>query len=173
MEPVSSPTNQADISTPIKHDFCFQGQSPQPNFLISDDAKILPKEYNMLKSLSSFQTFDDLSDSPLNMLQNFKKSIRIEFETPPVKQSEVLDLFEDDDDFAPFSFLPEVTGFTQEDDDNHRAYRMELYFKPSLDVIPEEEELEEPSKEKCSRSSKIKFRNMFKKLHLLCCFKKG
>ncbi|GFW44055.1 hypothetical protein TNCV_998201 [Trichonephila clavipes] len=95
-----------------------------------------------------------------------------EFETPPVKQSEVLDSSEEDEEFAPFRFLSEVTGFSQEDDDNHRAYRMELYFKPSLDVIPEEEELEEPSKQKCSRRWKIKFRTMFKKLHLLCCFNK-
>ncbi|GFW44053.1 hypothetical protein TNCV_998181 [Trichonephila clavipes] len=174
MDPVSSPTNPADISTPMKHDFCFQAQSLQPTFLISDDVKIFSKQQSKLKSLSSFQTFDDLSDSPLNILETFKKSIRIarEFETPPVKQLEVLDSSEDDEEFAPFRFLSEVTGFTQEDDDNHRAYRMELYFRPSLDVIPEEEEFEEPSKQKCSRRWKIKFRNMFKKLHLLCCFKK-
>ncbi|GFQ93515.1 hypothetical protein TNCT_450991 [Trichonephila clavata] len=156
----------------MRHDFCFHVQSSQPTFLFSDDVKISPKEHNKLKSLSSFQTFDDLSDSALNTLQAFKKSIRIEFETPPVKQLEVLDSFEDDEDFAPFRFPPEITGFTEEDIENHRTYRRELYFKPSLDVIPEEEKLEEPSKQKCSRCWKIKFRNMFKNWHLLCCFKK-
>ncbi|GFY50296.1 hypothetical protein TNIN_129401 [Trichonephila inaurata madagascariensis] len=120
MEPVSSLTNQADISRPLKHDFCFQAQSPQPNFLTSYDVNISPKKHNMLQSLSSFQTFDDLSDSPLNILQTFKKSIRIQFETPPMKRSDVLDLFEDYEEFAPFRFPPKVTGFTEEDDENHR-----------------------------------------------------
>ncbi|GFY44330.1 hypothetical protein TNIN_429601 [Trichonephila inaurata madagascariensis] len=119
-----------------------------------------------------FSTFDDLSDSPLNILETFKKSIRIEFETPPVKQSEVLMYLKTMRMILHLSDSLLSTGFTQEEDDNHRAYRMELYFKPSLDAIPEEEEFEEPSKEKCSRRWKIKFRNMFKKLHLLCCFKK-
>ncbi|GFS72027.1 hypothetical protein TNCV_2676791 [Trichonephila clavipes] len=146
MESLTSLTNQADLS-------------------------ISPKEHNKLKSLSSFQTFDDLSDSPLNILQAFKKSICVEFESPSAKQSEVLDLFENDEE-SPFQFPPEVTGFTEEDNENHRAYRSELYFRPSLDVIPEEEEIEEPSKEKHSRRWKTKFRNMFEKLHLLCCFKK-
>ncbi|GFS60058.1 hypothetical protein TNIN_229381 [Trichonephila inaurata madagascariensis] len=170
MESLSFLTNHADLSTPMKRNFCFQAQSSQPTFLISDDIKISPKEHK-LKSLSSFKTFDDLSDSPLNILQTFKKSICVEFQTPPVKQSEVLDVF-DDEEFAPFRFPLEVTGFTQEDDDNHRAYRMELYFKPSLDAIPEEEEFEESSKVKRSRHWKIKIKNMFKNLHLLCCFKK-
>ncbi|GFS60056.1 hypothetical protein TNIN_229371 [Trichonephila inaurata madagascariensis] len=171
MESLSFLTNQAGLSTPMKQDFCFQAHLPQPTLLISNDVKISPKKHNMLKSLSSFKTFDDLSDSPLNILQTFKKSISVEFQIPKVKHSEILDVFEDEE-FAPFSFPPEVTGFTQEDDDNHRAYRMELYFKPSLDVIPEEEEFEEPSKQKRSQRWKIKIRNMFKNLHLLCCFKK-
>ncbi|GFX79614.1 hypothetical protein TNCV_826021 [Trichonephila clavipes] len=155
MEPISFRLNQAEISTPMKHDFCFEAQSPHPTLLTSGDVKISPKKHSMLKSLSSFKTFDDLSDSPLNILQAFKKSICVELETPTVKQSEVLDVFEDDEEFAPFRFPSEVTGFTQKEDENHKAYRSELYFRPSLDVIPEEEELDEPFKQKRSQPMAI------------------
>ncbi|GFT24539.1 hypothetical protein TNCV_3253451 [Trichonephila clavipes] len=72
---------------------------------------------------------------------------------------------ETDEDFAP----PEITGFTDEDKESHRAYRKELYFVPSLDEIPEEEELEKQTGQK--RSLRWIFRNMFQEIHLLWCLR--
>ncbi|GFQ88047.1 hypothetical protein TNCT_492281 [Trichonephila clavata] len=71
-------------------------------------------------------TFDDLSDSPLNVLLDVKKNNRIELETPPEKKSKALRSNETGDDLAPFRFSLEVTGLTEEDHENDRAYRREL-----------------------------------------------
>ncbi|GFQ67274.1 hypothetical protein TNCT_373971 [Trichonephila clavata] len=165
MDPFSL-TNQLDSSRPMEPDFCFRAQSQQTTFSFSGDGKTSPKKHKMFQSLTSFQAFDDLSDSLHNAIQAFK-NIPTEFEILPEKQSNAL---ESEDDFAPLRIPPEITGFTEEDNENHRAYRRELYFKPSLDVIPEEEEFEEKTGQK--RSLRWILRNLFKKMHLCCCVRK-
>ncbi|GFS54583.1 hypothetical protein TNIN_131201 [Trichonephila inaurata madagascariensis] len=64
-----------------------------------------------------------------------KYSYRI-VETPHEKHSKALHSNDTDvkDNFEPFRLTPEITGFTEEDNENHRAYRREPYFGPCLDV---------------------------------------
>ncbi|GFV09446.1 hypothetical protein TNCV_3158441 [Trichonephila clavipes] len=102
----------------MEPDFCFQAQSPQTTFSFTDNGRISHKEPKRFDFLSSFQAFDDLSDSPFNVLQAFMNRI---VETQPEKALHSNDT-DDNDNFAPFRLTPEITGFTKEDNENHRTY---------------------------------------------------